>query len=40
MTNADGQRPGSGFISVDHNDATAESLWLTRTEVDLVDGVL
>lgn len=40
MANMDGQRPGSGFISVDNNDATAENLWRARTEAGLDDGVL
>ena len=40
MSNMDGQRPGSGFISVDNNDATAENLWRARTEAGLDDDVL
>jgi uracil-DNA glycosylase len=40
MTNADGLRPGSGFISVDNNDATAENLWRARTDARLIEGVL
>lgn len=40
MTNAFNTVPGSGFISSDNNDATAENLWLARQDAGLVDGVL
>jgi hypothetical protein len=40
MANASNLRPGSGFISVDNNDATAENAWRLRDETGLHDGVL
>jgi hypothetical protein len=40
MTNALNARPGSGFISSDNNDATAENLWRARQAAGLVDGTL
>ena len=40
MTNASNARPGSGFISADNDDATAENVWRVRSEVGLHDGVL
>lgn len=40
MTNSGNQRPGSGFISVDNNDQTAENTWRARSEAGLDDGVL
>ncbi|WP_349361562.1 uracil-DNA glycosylase [Cryobacterium sp. PH31-O1] len=40
MTNALNARPGSGFISSDNNDATAENLWHARHAAGLVDGAL
>lgn len=40
MTNAENTRPGSGFISVDNDDRTAENSWNVRNEVGLTDGVL
>jgi len=40
MTNAFNPVPGSGFISSDNDDATAENLWRARTQSGLVDGVL
>lgn len=40
MTNAGNARPGSGFISVDNDDATAENMWLARDAAGLHDGVL
>jgi uracil-DNA glycosylase len=40
MTNADNARPGSGFISVDNDDMTAETVWRTRDEVGLDAGVV
>lgn len=40
MTNAFNTVPGSGFISSDNDDATAENLWLARSDAGLIDGVL
>lgn len=40
MTNAQNVRAGSGFISSDNNDVTAENLWRARQSSGLVDGVL
>lgn len=40
MTNARNTRPGSGFISSDNDDPTAESLWLARQAAGLVDNAL
>lgn len=40
MTNAGNQRPGSGFISVDNDDQTAENTWRSRVEAELNDGAL
>ncbi|MGV8881138.1 MAG: uracil-DNA glycosylase [Rhodoglobus sp.] len=40
MTNADNSRPGSGFISADNDDQTAENCWTTRNEVGLRSGTL
>ena len=40
MTNAGNKRPGSGFISVDNDDQTAENCWQAREAAGLVDGVL
>jgi hypothetical protein len=40
MTNALNAVPGSGFISSDNDDATAENLWLARQKAGLVEGVL
>ncbi|AJT43085.1 hypothetical protein UM93_11710 [Psychromicrobium lacuslunae] len=40
MTNSQNKRPGSGFISVDNNDKTAENCWNYRQEVGLHTGVL
>ncbi|MEV7693770.1 uracil-DNA glycosylase [Microbacterium sp. NPDC089189] len=40
MTNAGNTRPGSGFISVDNNDATAANMWNARAEVGLHTGAL
>lgn len=40
MTNAFSGRPGSGFISSDNDDATAENLWHARRAAGLVDGTL
>lgn len=40
MTNTAGKRPGSGFVSTDNNDATAENLWRARNAAGLDDGVL
>lgn len=39
-TNAFNTVPGSGFISSDNDDATAENLWLERQNAGLVEGVL
>lgn len=35
MTNADNARPGSGFISVDNDDQSAETMWRLREQVGL-----
>lgn len=40
MTNAFNTVPGSGFISSDNDDATAENLWRAREQSGLIDGVL
>ena len=40
MTNSENARPGSGFISVDNNDQTAENTWRCRVEADLHGGAL
>lgn len=40
MTNALNAHPGSGFISSDNNDATAQNLWCAREAAELVDGTL
>lgn len=40
MTNAENKRPGSGFISVDNDDQSAENVWRARDAVGLHDGVL
>lgn len=40
MANEHGERPGSGFISVDNDDPTAQNIWTTRNDVGLHDGVL
>lgn len=42
MTVVDEQnkRPGSGFISIDNSDGTAENCWRLRDEVGLVTGAL
>ncbi|AUG31160.1 hypothetical protein CXR34_09030 [Microbacterium hominis] len=40
MTNAGSRRRGSGFISVDNNDATAEAVWRARDAAGLHDGFL
>ncbi|GAA5090736.1 hypothetical protein GCM10025760_16790 [Microbacterium yannicii] len=40
MTNASNTVPGSGFISSDNDDATAENLWLARQEAGLVEGAV
>ena len=40
MTNAFNPVPGSGFISSDNDDATAENLWRARKQSGLIDGVL
>lgn len=40
MTNAFNLVPGSGFISSDNDDATAENLWRARERSGLIDGVL
>lgn len=39
MTNATGPRAGSGFISVDNDDQTAENMWRLRAEVGLSEQV-
>jgi hypothetical protein len=39
-TNAFNSVPGSGFISSDNDDTTAENLWLARRDAGLIDGVL
>ncbi len=40
MTNAPATRPGSGFISVDNNDATAANAWKGRAAAGLHTGCL
>lgn len=40
MTATHGERPGSGFVSVDNDDQSAANLWNLRTEVGLHDGIL
>lgn len=40
MTNAANAKPGSGFISSDNNDPTAENLWRARRSAGLIDGTL
>ncbi len=35
MTNAGNARPGSGFISVDNDDQTAENVWHARSQAGL-----
>jgi hypothetical protein len=40
MTNASNPRPGSGFISADNDDQTAENVWLARTDAGLLDGTV
>lgn len=40
MSNAQNARPGSGFISVDNDDQTAENCWRARSASGLHDGVL
>ncbi|MGM7698471.1 uracil-DNA glycosylase [Microbacterium sp. A84] len=40
MTNARNARPGSGFISSDNDDPTAESLWIARRAAGLIDNAL
>ena len=40
MTNALNPRPGSGFISSDNDDSTAENLWHARQAAGLVDNTL
>ena len=40
MTNAGNVRPGSGFISVDNDDQTAENAWRARTAAGLTSGVV
>lgn len=40
MANASNARPGSGFISVDNNDKTAENCWHGRNEAGLDKGAL
>jgi hypothetical protein len=39
-TNAFNPVPGSGFISSDNDDFTAENLWHARTQSGLIEGVL
>lgn len=40
MTNAGNARPGSGFISIDNDDVTAENCWKLRDQIGLDRGVL
>lgn len=40
MTNAGNERSGSGFISVDNNDQTAENTWHSRVQAGLNDGAM
>lgn len=39
MTSQSGKRPGSGFISVDNDDVTAENSWVLRNEAALSESV-
>lgn len=40
MTNAGNKRAGSGFISVDNDDATAAAMWSARDAAGLHDGAI
>ncbi|WES64669.1 uracil-DNA glycosylase [Microbacter sp. GSS18] len=40
MTNAGNARPGSGFVSADNDDRTAENLWRARTAAGLTDNAV
>lgn len=40
MTNTSNRRAGSGFISADNNDATAENMWRARSSAGLVGGAM
>ncbi|WOO97473.1 uracil-DNA glycosylase [Micrococcus terreus] len=40
MTDVNNRRPGSGFVSVDNDDATAANCWWLRNETGLHDDVL
>ncbi|MBC7595299.1 MAG: uracil-DNA glycosylase [Kineosporiaceae bacterium] len=40
MTNALNSHPGSGFISSDNDDSTAENLWHARQDAELIDDTL
>jgi len=40
MTNSLNANPGSGLISSDNNDATAENLWRARQAAGLIDRTL
>lgn len=40
MTNDLNAKPGSGFISSDNNDGTAENLWRARQTANLLDNTL
>lgn len=40
MTNVGNHRPGSGFISVDNDDRTAETTWHARNEAGMHTGAL
>ncbi|MER7795897.1 uracil-DNA glycosylase [Microbacterium sp. NPDC096154] len=40
MTNASNIRPGSGFISVDNDDATAANIWQARSDAGLHSGCM
>ena len=39
MANAGNKQPGSGFISADNNDQTAENDWLLRNETGLTEDI-
>jgi hypothetical protein len=38
MTNGENKRPGSGFISIDNDDATAQEVWNARSPAGLGSG--
>lgn len=40
MTNADNRRPGSGFISIDNDDRSAETEWHARNDAGMHTGLI